>query len=76
VKHILLEKWVPVEAAWRVRGLRMDEQSPDMEGSCEYFEYVVTDCRQGVVRQLGVGRGARIPHSKTIRCCGHGLIFW
>ena len=26
----------------------------DMDGSCEYFEYVVADYRQGVVLQFGV----------------------
>jgi hypothetical protein len=27
-----------VTKAWRVLRLRMEERSPDMEGSCEYFE--------------------------------------
>jgi hypothetical protein len=31
-------RWVPVTTAWRVLGLRMEEQPPAMEGSCEYIE--------------------------------------
>jgi hypothetical protein len=31
-------KWVPVNTAWRVLGLRMEERPPGMEGSCEYIE--------------------------------------
>jgi hypothetical protein len=31
-------KWVPVNTAWRVLGLRMEERPPVMEGRCEYIE--------------------------------------
>jgi hypothetical protein len=29
----------PASTAWRILGLRMEEQPPAMEGSCEYTEY-------------------------------------
>ena len=32
------DMWVPVTTAWSVLRLRMEEQPPDMEGSCEYIE--------------------------------------
>jgi hypothetical protein len=32
------DKWVPVSTAWRVLRLRMEEQPPYMESSCEYIE--------------------------------------
>jgi hypothetical protein len=35
----------------------MEGRSPAMEGSCECTEQAVVDSRQGVVLQLGVGRG-------------------
>jgi hypothetical protein len=43
------DKWVPVTTAWRVLRLQMEEQLPDMEGSCEYIEKTVVDSRQGVI---------------------------
>ena len=50
---LLRDKWVPVTTAWRVPRLRMEELSPDMEGSCEYTEKAVADSRQEVILQLG-----------------------
>ena len=32
--------------------------APSVEDNCEYIEYSVADRRQGVVLQLGFGRGA------------------
>jgi uncharacterized cysteine cluster protein YcgN (CxxCxxCC family) len=46
-------RWVPVTTAWRVLGLRMEEQPPAVEGSCEYIEKAAAVKRQGVVIQHG-----------------------
>jgi hypothetical protein len=47
------EAWVPVTIAWCVLRLQMEEQPPDMDGSCEYLEQAVMDSQQGVVLQSG-----------------------
>jgi hypothetical protein len=50
-----------VTTTWRALRLRMEGRPPDTEGSFEYIEYAVAVSRQGVVLQLGVGRGANNP---------------
>jgi hypothetical protein len=46
-------RWVPVTTAWRVLGLRIEEQPRAMDGSCEYIEKAAMDKRQEMVLQLG-----------------------
>jgi hypothetical protein len=42
ILHSVGHKWVPVIKAWRVLRLRMKEQPPDMEDSCEYINPLKT----------------------------------
>jgi hypothetical protein len=52
------DKRVPVTTAWRVLGLRMEKQTLDMKGSCEYIELRDAYSRQKVPSSLSAWWGA------------------
>ena len=61
-------KRIPVNTAWRVLWLRIDERPLDREGSCEYVELAIADSRQGWSSGLGLGEVLTNPHCTKLAC--------